>query len=176
MTVVSEETEMGPFDGPPRGNTCQRCSERPADEWWTGEGGMMGALHGCYQAWCMRCIVEVQLVYARRAAETVAELEKKLAELGGKHVLSMNYALCYACGAAAAIPVGAEVPFGWSKNPTGNACSKKCAASEPTCSWTWGVGKSQPMTTRCGRKDVVLDDGFWRCPKHTAEARGYKKP
>lgn len=72
---------MGPFDGPPRGKTCQRCNERPADEWWVDDGGMLAMTHGHYQAWCMRCIVTAQLKYAREAAATVPELEKKLAQL-----------------------------------------------------------------------------------------------
>ena len=187
LTVVPEnEVTMGPFDGPPRGKTCQRCNERPADEWWTGEGGILAANHGYYAAWCMRCIVTEQLRYAREAAATIPDLEKKLADLGGKHVRSSyNFRECYACGNAQDVAVVGDVPPGWIRNEKGVACSETCAINPPTCCGHvegHAVGEhsdGQPMYgpgRRCGRSDVVLDDGvFWRCPEHVKIARRYKK-
>ena len=72
---------MGPFDGPPRGMTCQNCAARPADSWWVGEGGTLAATHGYYAAWCERCIISEQLRVARELAARIPGLEKKLAEL-----------------------------------------------------------------------------------------------
>ena len=69
-----------PFHEPPEG-MCTNCGIRPAAHWWTGEGGVMAAVHGQAAPWCERCCVEAQLEHARKAASGVDEIEARLAEL-----------------------------------------------------------------------------------------------
>jgi hypothetical protein len=82
--MIQIDVPSGPFDGPPVGQTCQNCSKHPATKWWTGEGGMIGAVHGFYQAWCDRCVVVAQLEHAKAAAKRVKELERELKKIDGK--------------------------------------------------------------------------------------------
>jgi hypothetical protein len=65
---------------------CQNCGKRPATENWVGEGGTLAYVHGHYQRWCERCCIEAQLDNARKAAERIPELEKRLEELKCKEL------------------------------------------------------------------------------------------
>jgi hypothetical protein len=191
---------MIPFDGPshgeprkPHGEPCQRCRERFADDWWEGEVSLLG--FALRQPWCERCITEENLKRARNAVEqtarlekqftqlgvvfiaptaTTAQLEKKLAELGGPHVPSNSFWGCYACGIHMKVPVGADKPYGWIRTEKGLACSEDCASSPPMCSYTHAIGKSG-MWRFCGKtgEGVTRDDGDWRCKEHTKKARGH---
>ena len=152
------------------GEPCQRCNERFADGWHEGEVSILG--FALRQPWCERCLVEERLRQARKAAQTIAELEKKLSALGGPHALSNNFWGCYACGIHMAMPAGADKPYGWIRTDKGLACCDECAASPPMCSYTHAIGKSG-MWRFCAKtgEDVTLNDGFWRCPEHTKKAR-----
>jgi len=72
---------MSDLMSPPKDQTCAKCKTRPATAWWTGEGGVLAAVHGFYEARCEYCCCEEQLEYARKLAATIPELEAKLAEL-----------------------------------------------------------------------------------------------
>lgn len=97
--------------------------------------------------------------------------------------LSFDYVECYACGNAQEVAAGDDVPPGWVRTDKGRACSQMCAINPPTCcghveeSPIGEHSDGQPIYGpghRCGRRDVVIDDGFWRCPTHAAIARRYK--
>ena len=59
---------------------CHKCNERSATEMWAAEG-VIGAVHGCYQFWCKRCVVAEQLAHAKKMAERIPDLERKFATL-----------------------------------------------------------------------------------------------
>ena len=61
--------------------TCQHCNQRPATEWWVGEGGIMAWTHGQRSAWCKVCVVTEQLRYAREIADGIPTLEARLRNL-----------------------------------------------------------------------------------------------
>lgn len=65
----------------PEGMVCQHCGERPATGMWTGDEGIVAALHGAYSWWCEQCMVVAQLERARERAATIPELERRLAEI-----------------------------------------------------------------------------------------------
>jgi len=58
--------------------TCQKCGQRPATDWWVGEGGALAWTHGMRAAWCKLCVVTEQLRYCREQAARVPELEAEL--------------------------------------------------------------------------------------------------
>lgn len=60
---------------------CVRCHRVAPLQIWVGEGGIMGYVHGAYQMWCERCIVEAQLEHALRADEGIPTLKARLKEL-----------------------------------------------------------------------------------------------
>lgn len=73
------------WPNPLAGDTaCAKCNKRPATDWWAGDGGMIGAVHGCVAPWCKVCCLEEQLTYARNAAQRIPELEAELAALKGE--------------------------------------------------------------------------------------------
>lgn len=74
-----------PLFGEPEG-PCTNCLKRPAKTWWSGEGGIIGAIHGMMAAWCMTCCTEEQLRYAKEAAARIPELEEKLKNLREQEV------------------------------------------------------------------------------------------
>ena len=57
---------------------CQNCGKRPATQNWIGIGSTPDYVHGNFARWCELCCVEAQLEYARKAAERIPELEKRL--------------------------------------------------------------------------------------------------
>ena len=63
---------------------CQNCNKRKATEKWIGEGSVMDYIHGNYQWWCKRCILEYQLKYAKRIAKNIPKLIKQLKKERGK--------------------------------------------------------------------------------------------
>lgn len=65
----------------PKDQTCTRCIKRPATQWWVGDGGILGAVHGMITPYCDRCCIEEQLISAREQAARIPELEAKLASL-----------------------------------------------------------------------------------------------
>ena len=60
---------------------CANCGQRPATQFWVGEGGMLAYTHGHYQSWCEPCVLQAQLDYARERAEAIPDLERQLAAL-----------------------------------------------------------------------------------------------
>ncbi len=58
---------------------CSNCHQRPATVFWTGEGGSLAFVHGCYESWCKPCTLKAQLDYARERAAAIPELERELA-------------------------------------------------------------------------------------------------
>lgn len=69
------------FDKELEGKTCDNCKVRPATQWWCGDGGIMGFIHGARWPWCMICITEEQLKHARERAAEIPALEDKLQKL-----------------------------------------------------------------------------------------------
>jgi hypothetical protein len=65
----------------PKDKTCAKCQQRPATTWWSGEGGTMALVHGCYEARCEICCIEEQLEHARRLAAAIPAMEAQLADL-----------------------------------------------------------------------------------------------
>jgi hypothetical protein len=69
--------------------TCAKCKKRKATAWWTGENGVMGAIHGMAEAYCDICVVLSQLKYAKEQAARLPALEALLkvhkARLRRKH-------------------------------------------------------------------------------------------
>ena len=58
---------------------CENCGERPATGIWIGAGGRLAMSREYMQkVWCKRCMLTEQIRYARKAAESLPELESKL--------------------------------------------------------------------------------------------------
>lgn len=62
---------------------CSRCMKHPATHTWTGDGGALAAVHGLGAPWCEWCVLDAQLKHCREAADRIAGLEARLAELNG---------------------------------------------------------------------------------------------
>lgn len=58
---------------------CENCGNREATLVWSNSS--MGYVHGMYESWCEICCVEEQLKFAKKQANRIPELEKKLKEL-----------------------------------------------------------------------------------------------
>ena len=70
------EIPMRPLPKP--SGTCSNCHERPATEFWVGEGGSLAYVHGQYESWCKPCVLQAQLDYAKERAGAIPDLERKL--------------------------------------------------------------------------------------------------
>lgn len=66
------------------GTICQNCGKRPAETNWVGEGSTMDLIHGNYVQWCNLCCAKESLIYARKQADRIPELEKLIKELEEK--------------------------------------------------------------------------------------------
>jgi hypothetical protein len=55
---------------------CNRCNQREGKNIWSE--GSIAYVHGIYQMWCDRCVVEEQLVHAQKAAASIPALEAAL--------------------------------------------------------------------------------------------------
>jgi len=60
---------------------CGNCGKREATQNWVGEGGTLAWSHGMSQCWCEICCTFEQLKYAKKIANGIPELEKKLNDL-----------------------------------------------------------------------------------------------
>jgi hypothetical protein len=65
---------------------CWRCGAVGPTITWVGESGVVGFIHGMSEQYCERCVVTLQLDYARDLAVKIPALETRLAELGGPSV------------------------------------------------------------------------------------------
>ena len=45
---------------------------------WTGDEGIMGAIHGAWTPWCECCMLKAQIEHANKAAERLPKLVEKL--------------------------------------------------------------------------------------------------
>lgn len=61
------------------GGACAKCGKRPASEIWAQS--TLDFVHGLYQHWCPRCVLEAQLEAARKRAAEIPSLEAQLAQL-----------------------------------------------------------------------------------------------
>lgn len=62
---------------------CANCHKRKATIKWIGDGGIMAMTHGWVAFWCEFCATKINLKYARKQAERIPKLEKKLKGLKG---------------------------------------------------------------------------------------------
>ena len=71
-------------EGPHRlAGKCERCGTRDATETWA-PNGVLGYIHGAFQQWCHRCVVEAQLEHCRAAealVRMIPQLEAQLKDL-----------------------------------------------------------------------------------------------
>ena len=58
---------------------CQNCKKRPGIHNYSQDATAFA--HGWYEKWCEICVLEVQVKHARAVADTLPELERKLALL-----------------------------------------------------------------------------------------------
>lgn len=93
---------------------CKNCGKREATEIWVGDGGVMGYIHGASANWCKICCIEEQLRYAKKIAESIPELERKLRELNGESTRGAEFdAFVERCSAEVALwPEWKREPFG----------------------------------------------------------------
>lgn len=66
---------------PPRRGSllCQRCGQRSGTHKF-GEGAI-AMIHGCYEMWCERCVLEKQIGHAEERASALPGLRERLAQL-----------------------------------------------------------------------------------------------
>lgn len=60
---------------------CANCQIRPGTVNWVGEMGMLAHTHGFGSMWCEVCTTRAQIVYAKKQAARILELEKMLEKL-----------------------------------------------------------------------------------------------
>lgn len=60
---------------------CANCHIRPGTVDWVGENGMAGYIHGWFEKWCERCVLEAQIAYAELRAASLPGLRERLEEL-----------------------------------------------------------------------------------------------
>jgi len=60
---------------------CANCNNREGTICWIGDGGALAYVHGMYSMWCELCATIANLDYAKKQANLIPELEKKIKEL-----------------------------------------------------------------------------------------------
>jgi hypothetical protein len=64
----------------PKGK-CQKCHKLKATGCWVGNGDVMSAIHGMYEYWCERCMLEAQIKHAKEHKNDLKTLQEKLKKL-----------------------------------------------------------------------------------------------
>lgn len=59
---------------------CEKCFSRPATENFT-MGGALDFVHGMFERWCRRCVIEAQIANCEEAAARLPNLYDELATL-----------------------------------------------------------------------------------------------
>lgn len=67
--------------GTQKPDVCAKCGRRPAEVDWTGDGGVVGWIHGTHERRCMICCLEAQIEYAEGRVRALPQLKKELEEL-----------------------------------------------------------------------------------------------
>jgi hypothetical protein len=79
--VKAHYIDMSAQPLPKPSGECVNCHQRPATQFWVGEGGALAYVRGHYESWCEPCVLQAQLDYAKERAEAIPGLERELAEL-----------------------------------------------------------------------------------------------
>ena len=58
---------------------CGKCGQYPGTQVWTE--GALAYVHGAYQMWCERCVLDAQIAHAERAADQLPVLRLARAAL-----------------------------------------------------------------------------------------------
>lgn len=81
---MAQQDGLLDYKAPELGDPCTHCRQRPSTCMWTGEGGTLAYVHGCYTYYCDICALEGQLLHAEACAARIPQLRQALAEAKAK--------------------------------------------------------------------------------------------